>query len=66
MPASHQFLRLAPYAAPATPSCVSASGDGSYTLAISGRGRVDPTPQLVRYAAKFVPMFAKRWRKRVD
>ena len=36
--------------------------DGSYTLAISGRGRVDPTPQLVRYATKFVPMFAKRWR----
>ena len=36
--------------------------DGSYTLAISGRGRVDPTPQLMRYATKFVPMFAKRWR----
>ena len=41
---------------------VSRRSDGSYTLAISGRGRVDPTPQLVRYAAKFVPMFAKRWR----
>lgn len=37
-------------------------GDGSYGLAISGRGRVDPTPQLLRYATKFVPMFAKRWR----
>jgi glycine/D-amino acid oxidase-like deaminating enzyme len=36
--------------------------DGSYTLAISGRGRVDPTPQLVRFAPQFVPMFAKRWR----
>jgi len=41
---------------------VSRRSDGSYTLAISGRGRVDPTPQLVRYATKFVPMFAKRWR----
>jgi glycine/D-amino acid oxidase-like deaminating enzyme len=36
--------------------------DGSFTLAISGRGRVDPTPQLVRFAPQFVPMFAKRWR----
>ena len=36
--------------------------DGSSTLAISGRGRVDPTPQLLRYAPQFVPMFAKRWR----
>jgi glycine/D-amino acid oxidase-like deaminating enzyme len=41
---------------------VSRRSDGSYTLAISGRGRVDLTPQLVRYASKFVPMFAKRWR----
>ncbi len=37
--------------------------DGSYTLAISGRGRVDPTPQLLRFAPQFLPMFAKRWRK---
>lgn len=37
-------------------------GDGSYNLAISGRGRVDPTPQLLRFAPQFVPMFAKRWR----
>jgi glycine/D-amino acid oxidase-like deaminating enzyme len=36
--------------------------DGSYILAISGRGRVDPTPQLMRFAPQFVPMFAKRWR----
>ena len=36
--------------------------DGSYTLAISGRGRVDPTPQLLRFAPQFLPMFAKRWR----
>jgi len=36
--------------------------DGSYTLAISGRGRVDMTPQLLRFAPQFLPMFAKRWR----
>jgi glycine/D-amino acid oxidase-like deaminating enzyme len=36
--------------------------DGSYVLAISGRGRADPTPQLLRFAPQFVPMFAKRWR----
>ncbi|MDR7151837.1 glycine/D-amino acid oxidase-like deaminating enzyme [Hydrogenophaga palleronii] len=36
--------------------------DGHYVLAISGRGRVDPTPQLIRFAPQFVPMFAKRWR----
>ena len=36
--------------------------DNSYILAISGRGRVDPTPQLMRFAPQFLPMFAKRWR----
>jgi glycine/D-amino acid oxidase-like deaminating enzyme len=41
---------------------VTRRGDGSYILAISGRGRVDPTPQLMRFAPQFVPMFAKRWR----
>ncbi|WP_455274150.1 NAD(P)/FAD-dependent oxidoreductase [Rhizobium herbae] len=37
-------------------------GDGGYTLAISGRGRVDPTPQQIRFAPQFVPMFLRRWR----
>jgi glycine/D-amino acid oxidase-like deaminating enzyme len=37
--------------------------DSSYNLAISGRGRVDPTAQLLRFAPQFLPMFAKRWRK---
>ncbi|TIO19081.1 MAG: FAD-binding oxidoreductase, partial [Mesorhizobium sp.] len=37
-------------------------GDGGYTLAISGRGRVDVTPQQLRFASQFVPMFLKRWR----
>lgn len=34
--------------------------DGSYNLAISGRGRVDPTAQLLRFAPQFLPMFAKQ------
>jgi glycine/D-amino acid oxidase-like deaminating enzyme len=37
-------------------------GDGGYTLAISGRGRVDVTPQQLRFASQFLPMFLKRWR----
>ncbi|MBV1790454.1 FAD-binding oxidoreductase [Marinobacterium sp. D7] len=37
-------------------------GDGGYTLATSGRAQVDPTPQQLRFANKFLPMFAKRWR----
>jgi glycine/D-amino acid oxidase-like deaminating enzyme len=41
---------------------VTRRGDGGYTLAISGRGRVDPTPQKVRFAREFVPMFVRRWR----
>jgi len=41
---------------------VTRRSDGSFNLAISGRGRVDPTPQLVRFAPQFIPMFAKRWR----
>lgn len=36
--------------------------DGGYTVAISGRGRVDPTPQLLRFAPQFLPMFQRRWR----
>ena len=41
---------------------VTRRGDGSHTLAISGRGRVDPTPQLFRYSTQFFPMFLRRWR----
>ena len=37
-------------------------GNGGYTLAISGRGRVDPTPQQLRFSTQFLPMFFKRWR----
>ncbi|NRP89611.1 4-methylaminobutanoate oxidase (formaldehyde-forming) [Ensifer adhaerens] len=36
--------------------------DGGYTLAISGKARVDPTLQQLRFARYFVPMFARRWK----
>ncbi len=41
---------------------VTRRGNGGYTLAISGFARVDPTPQQLRYAGHFLPMFARRWR----
>jgi glycine/D-amino acid oxidase-like deaminating enzyme len=41
---------------------VTRRGDGGHTLAISGRASVDPTPQQVRFAREFMPMFARRWR----
>ena len=41
---------------------VTRRNDGRYALAISGRARVDLTPQFLRFAPQFVPMFAKRWR----
>ncbi len=36
--------------------------DGCHTLAISGRAKVDPTLQFLRYQSKFLPMFKNRWR----
>jgi glycine/D-amino acid oxidase-like deaminating enzyme len=41
---------------------VTRRGDGGYTLAMSGFGKVDPTPGLIHGARYFLPMFAKRWR----
>ncbi|MGY6249235.1 NAD(P)/FAD-dependent oxidoreductase [Bosea thiooxidans] len=41
---------------------VTRRNDGGYTLAISGGARVDPTPQQLRFARQFVPMFLRRWR----
>lgn len=41
---------------------VTKRGDGGYTLAISGRGRVDPSAQQLRFAPQFLPMFVRRWR----
>ncbi|MEM8852311.1 MAG: FAD-binding oxidoreductase [Pseudomonadota bacterium] len=37
-------------------------GNGGYTLTISGKANLDPTPQQIRFARHFVPMFLKRWR----
>lgn len=39
---------------------VTRRGDGGHTLAISGRARVDPTAQLLRFGPGFLPMFVKR------
>ncbi len=41
---------------------VTRRGDGGYTLAVSGLAKVDLTPRMLRGAAHFLPMFAKRWR----
>ncbi len=41
---------------------VTRRGDGGHTLAVGGRGRLDVTPQSLRFAADFLPMFARRWR----
>ena len=38
-------------------------GERHYVFACSGRGRIDATPQLLRFSATFLPMFARRWRK---
>lgn len=40
---------------------ITARGDGGWTLAISGRAQLDPTPQAIRYARAFLPMFSRRW-----
>jgi len=36
-------------------------GDETYSLAISGLAKFDPTLQKLRYAKDFLPMFARRW-----
>ncbi len=44
-----------------TPECtLTRRLDGSYTLAVSGRATIDLTPQGLRYARIFLPMFFKR------
>ena len=35
--------------------------DGGYTVAIRSRGRIDITPQGLRYARQFMPIFRDRW-----
>jgi glycine/D-amino acid oxidase-like deaminating enzyme len=41
---------------------VTRRGDGGHTLAISGRGRIDPTTQQMYFAKQFLPIFVRRWR----
>jgi glycine/D-amino acid oxidase-like deaminating enzyme len=36
--------------------------DGSYTIAISGKATLEITPQSIRYARPFLPMFMKRFK----
>jgi glycine/D-amino acid oxidase-like deaminating enzyme len=44
-----------------TPDCaLTRRLDGSYTLAISGKGTLEVTPQGIRFARIFLPMFMKR------
>jgi glycine/D-amino acid oxidase-like deaminating enzyme len=44
-----------------TPDCVLTRRiDGSYTLAISGKAVLEITPQGIRHARSFMPMFVKR------
>jgi hypothetical protein len=60
-------LALSPSAAPLPPALHTAAsyiprrGDGGHMFAISGRGRVDPPLQQMRFAPQFLPMFVKRW-----
>ncbi|MBJ7556883.1 NAD(P)/FAD-dependent oxidoreductase [Marinomonas spartinae] len=41
---------------------ITGRSNGGYTLAISGFANVDITPQQLRFASHFIPMFAKRWK----
>jgi glycine/D-amino acid oxidase-like deaminating enzyme len=48
-------------AALSTPECtLTRRLDGGYIVAISGRGTLELTPQGLRYAREFMPMFMKR------
>ncbi len=38
-------------------------GDGAHALAYSGRAKVDPTMQFLKYQKQFLPMFKERWKK---
>ncbi|MFZ2994797.1 NAD(P)/FAD-dependent oxidoreductase [Sphingobium sp.] len=46
-----------------TPDCaLTRRLDGSYTMTISGKATLELTPQSIRYAKPFMPMFIKRLR----
>ncbi|MBB3861567.1 glycine/D-amino acid oxidase-like deaminating enzyme [Novosphingobium hassiacum] len=38
-------------------------GEGAHALAYSGRAKVDPTMQFLKYQKQFLPMFKERWSK---
>jgi glycine/D-amino acid oxidase-like deaminating enzyme len=44
------------------PVSVTRRADGGYTLAVSGRANLDPTPGALLGARHFLPIFARRWR----
>lgn len=45
--------------------CLRRRLDGSYTIAIPGRGQLDLAPQNIRYAAKFYPMYRSKIAKKL-
>lgn len=45
--------------------CIRRRLDGSYTVAIPGRGQLDLAPQNIRYATKFYPMFRSKIAKKL-
>ncbi|MCX8957800.1 NAD(P)/FAD-dependent oxidoreductase [Erwinia psidii] len=59
-------------AAEVTKGCLSIPGlairrrlDGSYTVAITGRGQLDLAPQNLRYATRFYPMYRSKIAKKL-
>ena len=45
--------------------CVRRRQDGSYTVALAGRGQIDLAPQNIRYATKFYPMYRSKIAKKL-
>jgi glycine/D-amino acid oxidase-like deaminating enzyme len=45
--------------------CIRRRQDGSYTVALAGRGQIDLAPQNIRYATKFYPMFRSKIAKKL-
>lgn len=45
--------------------CIRRRLDGSYTVAVPGRGQLDLAPQNIRYATKFYPMYRSKIAKKL-
>ncbi|WP_312239564.1 FAD-binding oxidoreductase [Pantoea sp.] len=45
--------------------CIRRRQDGSYTVAVPGRGQLDLAPQNIRYATKFYPMYRSKIAKKL-